>query len=823
MSDRYDFAAIESKWQAHWKDKDAFRVTENPSKQKYYLLEMFPYPSGRIHMGHVRNYTIGDVVARQKRMAGFNVLHPIGWDAFGLPAENAAVQNQVHPAYWTHKNIESMRAQLQGLGISYDWNREFATCDVDYYRWNQWFFLKMFEQGLAYRRKTWVNWCEQCHTTLANEQVIGGLCWRHEMPVLQKEIEAWFLRITDYAEELLADLDQLSDGWPERVLTMQRNWIGRSEGAQIDFPIIGEEEVLSVYTTRHDTVYGATFMVMAPEHPLVPRLVAGTGQEAAVTKFCEETARQDTLARTDEAQEKRGIFTGRYALNPMTREEIPIWVANFVLMEYGTGAIQAVPAHDQRDLDFARQYGLPVRVVVRPPGETLNADTLIEAYVDEGENVNSGPFDGLPTPKAKEGIADYLEQKGFGHRQVNYRMRDWGISRQRYWGTPIPMIHCPDCGVLPVPETDLPVVLPIDIDVQFDGTSPLTALSSFYEVSCPSCGKTARRETDTMDTFVDSSWYFCRYASPRETGAPFDREAGAYWMEVDQYIGGIEHAVMHLLYARFFSKVLRDLGHLRTGEPFRNLLTQGMVIKDGRKMSKSYGNVVDPDYIIDRFGADTARLFMLFTAPPEKELEWNDAGVEGCHRFLNRVWRLVTGWAEVLQAVEGDAGKVSDSAARNLRKKVHQTIRKVTEDVEQRFRFNTAIAAIMELLNELQSFRANEPSRPVLKEALDALVLLLSPFAPHLSEELWSRLGNESSLFDHAWPAYDPDVAAEDILTIVLQVNGKVRSRIDLPASIGEEEIRNRALENERIQHWIGEKEVRRVIVVPGKLVNVVV
>ena len=823
MSDRYDFAAIESKWQAHWKDRDAFRVTENPSKHKYYLLEMFPYPSGRIHMGHVRNYTIGDVVARQKRMAGLNVLHPIGWDAFGLPAENAAVQNQVHPAHWTHENIESMRAQLQGLGISYDWDREFATCDVDYYRWNQWIFLKMFEKGLAYRRKTWVNWCEQCHTTLANEQVVGGLCWRHETPVLQKEMEAWFLRITDYAEELLAGLDRLNDGWPERVLTMQRNWIGRSEGAQIDFPIIGEEGVLSVYTTRHDTVYGATFMVMAPEHPLVPRLAAGTGQETAVAKFCEEAARQDTLVRTDEAQEKRGIFTGRYALNPMTKEEIPIWVANFVLMEYGTGAIQAVPAHDQRDLDFARQHGLPVRVVVQPPGETLDDDTLIEAYVDEGENVNSGPFDGLPTPKAKEAIADYLEQKGFGRRQVNYRMRDWGISRQRYWGTPIPMVHCPDCGVLPVPETDLPVVLPIDIDVQFDGASPLTALSSFYEVPCPSCGKTARRETDTMDTFVDSSWYFCRYASPRETDAPFDFEAGAYWMEVDQYIGGIEHAVMHLLYARFFAKVLRDMGLLRAGEPFRNLLTQGMVIKDGRKMSKSYGNVVDPDYIIDRFGADTARLFMLFAAPPEKELEWSDAGVEGCHRFLNRVWRLVTGWAEVLQAVEGGAGEVFDSAARNLRKKVHQTIRKVTEDVEQRFRFNTAIAAIMELLNELQSFQANESSRPVLKEALDALVLLLSPFAPHLSEELWNGLGHESNLFDHAWPEYDPDVAAEDILTIVLQVNGKVRSRIDLPASSGEEETRNRALEDERIQHWIGEKEVRRVIVVPGKLVNVVV
>ncbi len=825
MSDRYDFSAIESRWQTNWKDQDAFRVNEDASRDKYYLLEMFPYPSGRIHMGHVRNYTIGDVVARQKRMAGFNVLHPIGWDAFGLPAENAAVQNQVHPANWTNDNIESMRLQLNGLGISYDWNREFATCNLDYYQWNQWIFLKMYERGLAYRRKTWVNWCEQCHTTLANEQVVGGLCWRHETPVVQKEMDAWFLKITQYAEELLEGLEELKGGWPERVLTMQRNWIGRSEGAQIDFPIIGEDdEALSVFTTRHDTIYGATFMVLAPEHPLLSRLVVGTDEETNVAEFCREVTLQDTLVRTGDEQEKRGVFTGRYALNPMTKEEIPIWVADFVLMEYGTGAIQAVPAHDQRDLDFARKYGLSVRVVVQPPGKELEEESLLEAYVGEGENINSGPFDGLSTPKAKDAIADYLEEKGLGCRKVNYRMRDWGISRQRYWGTPIPIIHCQDCGALPVLEKDLPVVLPIDIDVQFDGTSPLNTLRSFCDVPCPACGKPASRETDTMDTFFDSSWYFCRYSSPHEKGNPFDRKASKYWMEVDQYIGGIEHAVMHLLYARFFTKVLRDFGLLDMGEPFRNLLTQGMVIKDGRKMSKSYGNVVDPDSIIAKFGADTARLFMLFAAPPEKELEWSDAGVEGCHRFLNRIWRLVAGWAEDLEGVEaGDAGAITDQEACDLRKKVHQTIEKVTEDIEERFRFNTAIAAIMELLNELNVFQKNQQFLPAIKEALESLVLLLSPFAPHISEELWYMLGHKKGLVNHPWPQCDSEAATEKTLTIVLQVNGKVRNRIALPASLEEEKIKTLALEDERIQKWIGTKEVQRVIVVPGKLVNVVV
>ena len=829
MSDRYDFAAIEAKWQTRWVRDDAFRVTEDASREKFYLLEMFPYPSGRIHMGHVRNYTIGDVVARQKRMRGFNVLHPIGWDAFGLPAENAAIQNQVHPATWTRENIEAMKRQLQGLGLSYDWGRELATCEADYYRWNQWIFLKMYERGLAYRRKTFVNWCEKCRTTLANEQVVGGLCWRHETPVLQKEMDAWFLRITDYAEELLAGLEHLEEGWPARVLTMQRNWIGRSEGARIDFPIVGEDEVLSVFTTRHDTVYGATFMVLAPEHPLVKRLSAGTPQENAVRDFCERVRNQDTLVRTGAAEEKLGVFTGRFALNPMTREEIPIWTANFVLMEYGTGAVQAVPAHDQRDLEFARKYGLDVRIVVRPPGGegggagSLDSDALTEAYVEDGVNVNSGPFDGLPTPKAKEAIADYLEQKGFGGRKVNYRLRDWGVSRQRYWGTPIPMIHCGACGVSPVAEEDLPVKLPEDIEFHVDGTSPLTALKSFYEVPCPKCRGSARRDTDTMDTFFDSSWYFCRYTSPRESAGPFNRAAGRYWMQVDQYIGGIEHAVMHLLYARFFSMVLRDLGWLDRAEPFRNLLTQGMVIKDGRKMSKSYGNVVDPDAIIEKNGADTARLFMLFAAPPEKELEWSDSGVEGCHRFLNRVWRLVSAHAEKVRDLDASPGDSLTPAERDVRKKVHQTIRKVTEDIEERFRFNTAIAAIMELVNTLQAASPDKMSGAVLKEALQAVVVLLYPFAPHLAEELWRELGRETDLAEHSWPGFDAGIAAEEVWTIVVQVNGKVRSRIDFPASTDEEEIRARALDDERIRGWIDGKEVRRVIVVPGKLVNVVV
>jgi leucyl-tRNA synthetase len=587
---------------------------------------------------------------------------------------------------------------------------------------------------------------------------------------------------------------------------------------------VGEKELLSVFTTRHDTVYGATFMVLAPEHPLALGLSAGTPQEEEVRRFCEKVGKQDTLLRTDEAQEKIGVFTGRYALNPMTNEEIPIWVANFVLMEYGTGAIQAVPAHDQRDLDFARKYGLSVRVVVQPPGETPDAESLTEAYVGDGVNVNSGPFDGLETPRAKEAIADALEGKGLGEREINYRLRDWGISRQRYWGTPIPMIHCDGCGVIPVPETELPVVLPVDIDFRFDGTSPLSRLKSFHEVACPKCGKTAKRDTDTMDTFVDSSWYFCRFTSPHEENLPFNREAGAYWMDVDQYIGGIEHAVLHLLYARFFTRILRDLDLLEKGEPFRNLLTQGMVIKDGRKMSKSYGNVVDPDKIIKRYGADTARLFMLFAAPPEKELEWSDAGVEGCNRFLNRVWRLVTSSADVLRGGGEPPGEDLTQAERDLRKKAHQTIRKITEDVENRFRFNTAIAATMELLNSAQAFQleSTQNSRAVFKEALETLVVLLYPFAPHITEELWKILGNAKSLVNRAWPDYDPEVAAEEIQTIVLQVNGKVRSRIDMPATADEEEVRNRALEDERIRNWIDGKEVRRVIVVPGKLVNVV-
>ena len=826
MSDRYDFHAIEAKWQRIWQEQGAFVVSGEGRGPKFYLLEMYPYPSGRIHMGHVRNYTIGDVVARYKAMKGYQVLHPMGWDAFGLPAENAALARGVHPARWTQENIGFMRQQLRRLGFSYDWTREIATCEPDYYRWNQWIFLQMYRREIAYRRKTRLHWCPDCKTTLANEQVEGGLCWRHGTQVEEKEMDAWFLRITDYAEELLAGLDTLAGTWPERVLTMQRNWIGKSVGVEIVFPIVGDTERLSAFTTRHDTVYGATFMVLAPEHPLARRLAAGTPQEEEVRRFCEEMSRQDKYQRTAEGQEKTGVFSGRHAVNPMTGKEIPIWIANFVLMEYGTGVIQAVPAHDQRDLEFARKYDLPVRVVVQPPGGSLDEATLEEAYVDEGVNTHSGSFDGMPTPRAKEAIADFMEERGIGRRKTQYHLRDWGISRQRYWGTPIPILYCKACGTVPVPEEDLPVLLPTE-EFEFGGPSPLTTYAPFYRADCPACGKEARRETDTMDTFFDSSWYFCRFTSPKESRAPFEASAIQRWMPVDHYIGGIEHAVLHLLYSRFFSMVLRDLGLISQAEPFHELLTQGMVIKDGLKMSKSHGNVVDPDDMVKKFGADTVRLFILFASPPERELEWNEAGVEGSHRFLNRLWRLVHQRREALQGDTPAAPFAGDfsPAAGELRKRTHQTIRRVTDDIEQRLHFNTAIAATMELTNAVSAFEddGSPGSRWALREAVHHLVLLLSPFAPHLAEEVWEVLGGQKSLVSCPWPEYDAEVAAEETLTIVLQVNGKVRGRIQVAATAEADQIRSLALGDERIKGWIGEKEIRRVVVVPGKLVNVVV
>ena len=814
---KYDPEAIELKWQRYWEEKGIFKVEEDPSKPKYYLLEMFPYPSGRLHMGHIRNYSIGDVVARYKRMQGFNVLHPMGWDAFGLPAENAAIEHGVHPARWTYDNIAYMRKQLKRMGFSYDWDREFATCDPSYYRWEQLFFLKMYERGLAYRREAEVNWCPGCETVLANEQVEAGRCWRCGSEVQKRQLEGWFFKITDYAEELLEWCDRLLEGWPERVITMQKNWIGKSHGVEVDFPLEDGGRSIRVFTTRVDTIYGATFMVLAPEHPLVQELSRGTPQEEEVRRFVERVRRQDLIERSSEGAEKEGVFLGVYCRNPMTGRRMPVWTANFVLMEYGTGAIMAVPAHDQRDFEFAKKYGLDIVVVIRPPDRELRPEEMEEAYVEDGIMVNSGPFDGMPNRKAMERIADLLEQQGMGKRTVNYRLRDWGISRQRYWGAPIPIIYCPRCGTVPVPEEDLPVELPLDVKITGKG-SPLEQLESFVRTRCPRCKGEARRETDTMDTFVESSWYFARYCCPDNHEAPFD-ERVKYWMPVDQYIGGIEHAVLHLLYARFFTKVLRDLGFLDFDEPFRRLLTQGMVIKDGAKMSKSKGNIVDPDDMIARYGADTTRLFILFAAPPEKDLDWKEEGVEGCFRFLQRLWRL---FQEAIPRAKDETpqGELSPQEA-EFRRRTHRAIKKVTEDIE-RFHFNTAIAAVMEWTNYLYDALKQEVSPALWHEALRTLCLLLHPFVPHITEELWVAIGMEPSLIDQPWPRYDPKaVKAEEIL-IVVQVNGKVRDRIMVPADAPEEEIKRRALETPGVKRHTEGKEIRRVIYVPGRLVNVV-
>jgi leucyl-tRNA synthetase len=860
MEERYPFQTIEPKWQQHWEAEHSFEVREKTDQPKFYLLEMLPYPSGRIHMGHVRNYSIGDVLARFLRMRGSNVLHPMGWDAFGLPAENAAIEHRIHPAKWTYANIAEMKAQLKRMGFSYDWTREIASCDPEYYTWNQWIFLKMWERDLAYRKRSLVNWCDSCLTVLANEQVEDGVCWRCGSPVVQKELEQWFLRITAYADELLDSCDQIATGWPERVLTMQRNWIGRSVGVEVDFPVVGGGDPIRIFTTRQDTLYGATFVVLAPEHPYVRSLVTGLPQEREVLDFVERTGRMDRLARTDVTTEKLGVFSGRHAINPLTQEAMPIWIANFVLMEYGTGAIMAVPAHDQRDFEFAQKYGLPVRVVIQAPGQALEAHTLPEAYVDDGTMVNSGPFTGLDSAEGREQVAEYLEQQQLGQKTINFRIKDWGISRQRYWGTPIPMIHCPGCGVVPVPYRDLPVVLPLDLQFEYGARSPLAEAPSFYEVSCPRCQQPARRETDTMDTFVDSSWYFERYTSPHATEAPFDVHAVDYWMPVDLYIGGIEHAVLHLLYARFWTKVLRDLGLVKYDEPFTRLLTQGMVcmetlwcvehewlfpqqMRDGKcvecgrvvtvgrmeKMSKSKRNVIDPDEMIRRYGADTTRLFILFAAPPERDLDWNDQGVEGCSRFLNRVWRIVRRINRHTVSLRRDPAALAAASggALALRRKTHQTIRKVTEDIQDRFHFNTAVAAIMELINLLYQSGVeevqDEPMRQALREAADATVLLLSPFTPYIAEDLWRQLGHADSVILQPWPAYDPALIQEDEVTIVIQVNGRVRSRLTVPASITEAELQEAALQHERIQEWVTDKSVRKVIVVPQKLVNIVV
>ncbi len=823
MEERYNPKKVEERWQRHWAEHKTFKVMEDASKPKYYCLEMFPYPSGRIHMGHVRNYSIGDVISRYKRMRGFNVLHPMGWDAFGLPAENAAIKHGIHPSQWTLENIAFMRdKQLKRMGLSYDWDREVTTCLQDYYRWNQWFFIKMYEKGLAYKKLSYVNWCPSCATVLANEQVENGLCWRCSSVVTHKELEQWFFKITEYADELLSYCDKLT-GWPERVLTMQRNWIGKSIGVEVDFTVEGSGEKLPIFTTRPDTLFGVTFMSVAPEHPVVESLIKGKPQANDVRAFCQRVMGEDKALRTDEKQEKEGVFTGVYAINPLNNEKIPVWVGNFVLMEYGTGAIMSVPAHDQRDFEFAKKYDIPVRVVIQNPEKSLAADTMKEAYIKDGIMVNSGPFDGISTVQGKEKVADYVEQRKIGKRTVNWRLRDWGISRQRYWGTPIPIIYCDACGTVPVPENDLPVALPMDVELTGKGFSPLVESKSFRETSCPKCRSAARRETDTMDTFVDSSWYFLRYCSPRFGKAPFDKKAASYWMSVDQYIGGIEHAVLHLLYARFFTKVIRDLGLFDGDEPFINLLTQGMVIKDGAKMSKSKGNVVDPDFILTKYGADTARLFSLFAAPPERDLDWSDQGVEGAYRFLHRVWAIVCKHSEDVKDMK-PAG--AEARGDKLYRKTHLTIKKVTEDIEREFHFNTAIAALMEMVNEMYDYTSSGESDkklPVLKSAVETLVLLISPFAPHFAEELWEALGNNMSIANAPWPQYDPEAIAASEVTVVVQVNGKVRSKLMLPAGLSDTEIEAAALADPKVKEHTNGKPPKKVIVVQGKLVNVVV
>ena len=826
----YDPNSIEAKWQAYWEEHKTFKVEVDSAKKKYYLLEMFPYPSGRIHMGHVRNYTIGDTLARFKRMQGYNVLHPLGWDAFGMPAENAAIKNKSHPAQWTFENIRTMRKQIKALGLSYDWDREIATCHPGYYKWNQWLFLKLLEKGLAYRKNSTINWCEDCNTVLANEQVVDGCCWRCDNEVLQKQQEGWFFKITDYADRLLEGCKSLSGKWPEQVLTMQTNWIGKSFGAEVNFKIVQSDEVIKIFTTRPDTLYGAMFMVLAPEHPLTEKLSRGTEQEKAIAAFVQKVKKQDTIAR---ACEKEGVFTGAYAVNPLTGESIPVWTANFVLMGYGTGAIMSVPAHDQRDLDFARQYHLPVRVVIQPKTGELDADTMVEAFTADGTMVDSGSFDGLVGQEARRTVCEFLEKEGIGKATINYRLRDWGVSRQRYWGTPIPVIHCSDCGIVPVPEDQLPVELPLDAQLGENGQSPLHSLESFHKTSCPKCGADARRDTDTLDTFVCSSWYFYRYTSPRLEQAPFSKENGSYWMPIDQYVGGIEHAILHLLYSRFFNLVLNDLGLTQAPEPFAHLLAQGMVIKDGAKMSKSKGNVVDPDEIISAYGADTARLFILFAAPPVKDLEWSDQGVEGCSRFLKRVWRIFGEFAEEIKTVTlpGESFTTPVPEIKALRRMTHITIRRVTDDIATRMQFNTAISAIMELVNHLFSFKEwwgnknnqDETSRMAVREGLETLVLTLSPFAPHIAEELGSLMGLSKTLDQTAWPQYIESLTQTDEILIVLQVNGKVRQKISVESGISDDDLKTRSLEDLKIKEWTQGKEVKKVIVIPKKLVNIVV
>ena len=805
----YDHTQIELKWHERWQNAGFYKAEENSAKPKFYVLEMLPYPSGTLHIGHIRNYSIGDALARYKWMRGFNVLHPMGWDAFGLPAENAAIANNTPPRDWTLRNIAAMKKTHRRFAFSYDWDREVSTCEPEYYRWNQWFFLQMLQRGLAYRKKALVNWCPKCATVLANEQVVEGCCWRHEdTPVEQRALEQWFLKITAYADQLLDDIRGLEGGWPERVLTMQRNWIGRSEGAEIDFKLAETGQPIRVFTTRVDTIYGATCVILAPEHSLNEQLLdaAGKAQAKAMVDARANQGPGDVL--------KEGFFTGHYAVNPYSGEQVPIWVGNFVLMGYGTGAIMAVPAHDARDFEFCRKYGIAVRPVIRPAdGELAVEPGMLEPYEEYGVVANSGSWSGLSSEEARRKMAAFAEENGFGKAAVTFRIKDWGISRQRYWGTPIPVIHCPKCGVVPVPESQLPVVLPDRIEITGTGRSPLENVPEFVNVTCPQCGGAARRETDTMDTFIDSSWYFYRYCDPHNSAAPFDSAKIAYWFEIDQYIGGVEHAILHLIYSRFFTKMMRDLGLIANSEPVRRMFTQGMVIAEGAKMSKSKGNVVGADMLAEKFGADTARLFVLFAAPPEKEVDWRWEGAEGIYRFLGRVFRFVTRTA-------GSGG--SGASDRKVLRKLHQTLKKITEDFETRWHFNTCIAAVMELVNVLYDEEKNLSSA-VLAEVNEKLALLLAPFAPYLAQEIWEELGKEGPVFRQSWPTFDPELAKEEEAEIVIQVNGKLRTRISASFGTPKEELERRALADEKVQPFLAGKQVVKLITVPDKLVNIVV
>ena len=824
MKDRYNFSEIEAKWQKIWAEEGAFKTVEDDTKEKYYVLEMFPYPSGKLHMGHVRNYSIGDVIARYKKMAGYNVLHPMGYDSFGLPADNAAIQHNAEPAKWTYDNMDEMDRQLASMGLSYDWDRRVATCTPEYYRWTQWIFIQFYKKGLAYKKDNPVNWCPSCQTVLANEQVVEGKCERCKTEVTKKNLSQWYLKITDYADRLLSNLDKL-EGWPDKVKTMQRNWIGKSYGANINFRIKDSDKVLEVFTTRADTLFGATYMVMSPEHPFVNELVAGSSQEAEVLEYQEKARRMTDIERTSTSNEKTGVFTGRYAINPVNDKEIPIYISDYVLMGYGTGAIMAVPAHDQRDFDFAKKFGLDIIPVVDPEDPSIDLYDLKEAFVAEGKMINSGRFDGMNNKEAIPAMIEWLNEQGIGDKTVNFRLRDWLISRQRYWGAPIPMIWCDECGWVPEKEENLPVLLPTDVEFTGKGESPITTSKSFVDTKCPCCGRPARREVDTMDTFVDSSWYFLRYCDPHNDKAPFDRTKADYWMDVDQYIGGVEHAILHLMYARFFQMFLHDIGLSKEEEPFKNLLTQGMVIKDGAKMSKSLGNVVSPAEIQARYGSDTARLFILFAAPPEKELDWSDEGVEGSYRFLSRVYRLVY---EYINDIRGDRevpeGFTANNAAdKSLNFMLNAAIKKVTEDAGGRFNFNTAIASIMELVNEMYKYKNGDINLPLFNKAIETLLTLLDPFSPHIAEELWSQLGHEDRLYNRAWPVCDESALIKDEVQVILQINGKLKDKLMLPNNSEKEVVEETARASERFKEATDGHEVIKVIYVPNKIINFVV